>query len=78
MTIVKKVFASTAFSLEQKNELLEATLAGDQSDMAENCRATCEASLPDPAVKERIWQQLNDPANKDSNYVRDAKMAGFY
>ena len=35
-------------------------------------------SLPDPAVKERVWQELIDPNNTDSLYIKNAKMAGFY
>ena len=34
--------------------------------------------LPDPAVKASVWAELIDPNNKDSAYMRDAKMAGFY
>ena len=78
MAILRNLFKSTDFSLDQKMELLQGTLGEDQSDLAENCRATCMTSLPDPAVKERVWQELIDPNNTDSLYIKNAKMAGFY
>ena len=59
-------------------DLLELTLGDDKSDLAENCRATCLAGLPDPEVKARVWAEVTDPNNADSVYVRSAKMAGFY
>jgi len=59
-------------------DLLELTLGDDKSDLAENCRAGCLASLPDPEVKARVWQEVTDPNNTDSLYVRNAKMGGFY
>jgi len=59
-------------------DLLQVTLGEDQSDLAERCRASCLAGLPDPAVKARVWSELTDPASKDSLYVKSAKMQGFY
>ncbi len=59
-------------------DLLEVTLGDDKSDLSENCRASCLAGLPDPEVKARVWQEITDPNSKDSLYVRNAKMAGFY
>lgn len=54
------------------------TLGEDKSDLSENCRASCMAGLPDPEVKARVWAEITDPNCKDSLYVKNAKMAGFY
>ena len=57
---------------------MDTTLGDDQSDLTENCRATCLAGLPDPEVKARVWAEITDPNNTDSLYRRSAKMTGFY
>ena len=77
-TILQIFFKSRDFSKEQKMDLLETTLGEDKSDLVENCRAGCLAGLPDPEVKARVWQEVTDPNNTDSLYVRSAKMGGFY
>ena len=77
-TILRTIFKSKSFTTEQKMDLLETTLGDDKSDLAENCRAGCLAGLPDPEVKARVWQEVTDPNNTDSLYVRNAKMSGFY
>lgn len=76
--ILKVIFKSSVFSKEQKMDLLELTLGTDQSDLSENCRATCMTGLPDAEVKARVWEEITDPNNSDSRYLRGAKMAGFY
>ena len=75
--ILKAFFKSRAFNQGQKMDLLETTLGEDKSDLTENCRASCLASLPDSEVKARIWQEITDPKSTDSTYLRNAKMAGF-
>jgi hypothetical protein len=59
-------------------EMLEMILGEDKSDQADRCRAYCMASLPDPAIKAKIWAEITDPENKDSAYIRTSKMNGFY
>lgn len=59
-------------------ELMELVLGDDKSDQADRCRTACIASLPDPEIKARVWAEITDPNSKDSNYVRAAKMGGFY
>ena len=76
--IIKVIFKSSHFSYEQKMDLLELTLGEDKSDLAENCRASCMASLPDPEVKANVWREITDPSTTLSNYVIQAKMNGFY
>lgn len=77
-TILKVVFKSTAFSQEQKMDLLDLTLGEDKSDLSENCRVSCMASLPDPEVKAKIWQEITDMESKHSLYTLQAKMGAFY
>lgn len=77
-TILRVIFKSRIFDLETKMALLEETLGDDKSDLASNCRTSCLAGLPDPEVKARIWSEITDPNNSDSNYVRGAKMGSFY
>lgn len=36
------------------------------------------ASLPDANVKAAIWSEITDPNNTESNYMKSAKMQGFY
>lgn len=59
-------------------DLLEITLGNDTSNMAEICRASCIASLPDIVVKRRVWDEITDPDSPDSPIVRKAKMKAFY
>ena len=53
-------------------------MGDDKSDIAKRLRWTCDAGLPDAKNKERVWQEIADPASKESIYDREAKMAGFY
>ena len=78
LSIVKTAFKASCLSLEEKQELLNQTLGDDRSDLSENCRATCESSLPDPEIKARVWAEVTDPSNTDSLYKRRAKIEGFY
>lgn len=59
-------------------ELLKKITADDNSDIAINTRAKCMAGLPDAALKAKIWAEITDLNSKDSLYVKNAKIAGFY
>ena len=50
-SILKVVFRSKDITLDAKNALLAAVQGDDISDLAQNTKLTCMASLPDPAVK---------------------------
>jgi hypothetical protein len=60
-SILRVLFKSRSFNLEQKMDLLEVTLGEDKSDLSENCRASCLAGLPDAEVKARVWSEITDP-----------------
>lgn len=77
-SILVVLFKSKDFETEFKQTTLEATLKDDNSDLAQNCRTTCQSSLPDAAVKAQVWAELCDPNSKESLYTRRAKMSGFW
>ena len=77
-TILAKLFKSRNFDYEFKMELLKKITADDNSDIAINTRAKCMAGLPDAAIKAKIWAEITDLNSKDSLYVKNAKIAGFY
>jgi hypothetical protein len=76
--ILKIVFRSKDFSLVEKNSLFTLVHGDDTSDLAQNIRLTCMASLPDAGVKEEVWLELVAPQSKFSLYQRKAKMQGFF
>jgi hypothetical protein len=39
---------------------------------------TCDALLPDPENKEKVWKMLTDPDSTESLHKRIARMSGFY
>ena len=58
--ICKQYWAHAAFSLDDKKALRDKALAGDNSDAAGNCRKVLDYSLPDAALKERLWNEILD------------------
>ena len=59
-------------------ELLKKITGDDNSDIAINTRAKCMAGLPDAALKAKTWAEITDLNSKDSLYLKNAKIAGFY
>jgi hypothetical protein len=41
--------------------MLKTVVGEDKSDIAENIRLGCKASLPDPKIKEEVWNEFTDP-----------------
>jgi len=77
-SICKTVFKSPHLTNEEKMQLLEKVIGDDKSDIAKNVRIQCEASIPDPAVKEQVWKEITDPNSEISIKERQSKMMGFY
>lgn len=77
-SILRIVYRSKEIILSEKENLLGKIIGDDKSDLALNTQLTCEASLPDPLIKEKIWQELINPQSKLSLYQKRAKMGGFY
>ena len=69
--ICKQFWAHSAFTLDEKKALREKALANDTSDAAGNCRKVLDWSLPDAALKERLWDEiLDDTTNQTLMDVR--------
>ena len=59
-TICKGYWAHSTFSLDEKKALRDKALADDNSDNAANVRKVLDYSLPDAALKERLWDEIMD------------------
>jgi hypothetical protein len=78
LSILKQFYKQSHISLEEKEKLKESILGTDQSDININVAHTCRASLPDPSIKEEVWNQLVDPESQLSLYQKKALMEGFH
>ena len=76
--ICKQYWANTGFSLDDKKALRDKALEGDNSDAAGNCRKVLDYSLPDAALKERLWNELLDQNSSDSLMESRLKIQGFW
>lgn len=77
-SILVQLFKRKDFDNEIKQKTLESTLKDDNSDLAQNCRTTCQSSLPEASVKAQVWADLTNPDSKESLYSRRAMMSGFW
>lgn len=64
--ILKSFYASTHFNLTEKETLREKTFENDKSDKAQSVQLICDYSLPDAALKEKLWSEISDVGSKDS------------
>jgi len=64
--ICKSFWAHPAFSMDEKKALREKALANDSSDNAANVRKVLDYILPDPALKERLWDEILDDKSNAS------------
>lgn len=76
--ICKQFWAHSGFSLDEKKALRDKALEGDASDAAGNCRKVLDYSLPDAALKERLWNELLDQNTSDSLMESRLKIQGFW
>lgn len=75
--IIKKYWASSDFSLEQKQALRDKLFAKDDSDAANECKKVIEWSLPDEKLKEQLWNEITDAETKDPLKESKLKMEAF-
>jgi len=69
-TILYKLFqSSSAFTKDQKVEMMEKLMSGDKTDVAVNHRHMCMAALPEAEVKAQVWAEIIDVNSKNSIYV---------
>ena len=76
--ICKGYWANKAFTLDEKKALRDKALAGDNSDNAGNVRKVLDYSLPDAALKERLWGEILDENTTCSLMDIRLKMQGFW
>ena len=64
--ILKAFFASPYFTNDEKKGLLQQALQDDSSEEALSTSLICGYSLPDPELKQQLWEQITDPSPKQS------------
>ena len=69
---MKKFWASKDFSIDEKNNLRDKLFEKDNSDAGKNVKKVLEWSIPDEALKTRLWNEITDSSSKDS--VMDMKL----
>merc|ERR1719216_56112 len=77
-TSFKVYWAHTAFSLNEKKALRDKALDGDNSDNAKNVIKVLDWSLPDAALKERLWSEILDDQSGASLMENRLKVQGFW
>lgn len=75
--LLTELCSSMYVPMQKKEELLKQVLGDDKSDIAEETRLGCRASLPDPKVKEEVWKEFTDPNSKRSLSEKEAEMHNF-
>jgi len=76
--ICKKYWAHASFSMDEKKALRDKALEGDNSDDAGNVKKVLEWSLPDAALKERLWSEITDKDSGSSLMEIRLKVQGFW
>lgn len=76
--ILKAYFASGSFTIDEKQALRTKAFENDQSDRAKNCSKICDFSLPDAALKEKLWNEITDAATSESLSEIKNKISGFH
>lgn len=64
--------------MDEKKALRDKALAGDASDNASNVRKVLDYSLPDAAIKERLWDEILDASSNESLLELRLKIQGFW
>jgi len=64
--------------LDTKKEILNKELQDDKSEEGIHAELACTASLPDPKIKEKLWNWYKDENVKESEQTLVASMKGFW
>jgi aminopeptidase N len=75
---LKGLFSSNLLTTEQKRAHLQEVQGDDKSDLAQNCKLTCEAYIPTAENKAAVWKEITDPNSTLSAKQRQAQMGGFF
>ena len=76
--ILKKYWASSDFTLDSKKELRAKVFENDNSDAGKNVQKVIEWSLPDQALKTRLWDEIIDSMSNVSLMETRLKIQGFW
>jgi hypothetical protein len=76
--LLMALYSSPKVELADKTRLLEKVLANDKSDIAERTRLVCYAALPDPIVKEEVWNQIVQANSSRTSKQRECFLYGFF
>ena len=76
--IVKKYWASSDFTQDEKNALKTKVFANDGSDAGKNVQKVLDWSLPDADLKKRLWDEITDVNSTDSVLETRLKIQGFW
>ena len=77
-TIVKKYWASSDFTQEQKDALKTKCFEKDDSEPGMTAEKVLGYSLPDKDLKDRLWNEITDKESKESLLELRCKMEGFW
>lgn len=76
--IIKLIFRSQDISMEEKTAILEAEVSKDKSIQGIKARLACRASLPDPKIKEELWNWYIKEDHSESEQNILASMSAFW
>ena len=77
-SICALIYQLKSVSLEEKENILNKEIEKDKnSDLSIRAKNRCKASLPDPKIKEELWDTFINKTNSDSLYNLKAYMSGF-
>lgn len=77
-SVLKTYHACPEFTVEQKKELKDKVLQDDTTDEGQNCAKACDLLLPDAALKEDLWKQINDADTKETLKDITQKIGCFF
>lgn len=76
--IIKLIFREKDKSLEEKENLLKSEREKDKSNEGLRAELACHASLPDPAVKQKLWNWYKDENATETESLLFASMSSFW
>ena len=76
-SIICKIYADPAFSMEEKQKLLARELEKDKSDDGLRAQKSCEAAIPTAENKAKHWKLFLDEKTKESEHMIFSAMGGF-
>ena len=78
MSVLKAYFASAEFTAEEKEILKAKVLSGSESEETKLTARVCSMSVPDSALKQKLWTEITDPDTKEPQKDLLLKMQCFF